>query len=185
MANWNNFFRRGRPQSARYESWQQVSFKRLCSMKQGQQSKTLSIESIGCQERTGDWCVCRLRSSGMIGLPCRSSVDHSLTWYWHRSFIRYDNPTIKLCRTDADGLKGEPELESQGISPAYVYFDVYQCYWWDQFAEGQYLALRLHLSLAASQYATMALREVMKQQTSAAYHSGLKRARVDDEQQQA
>ncbi|GAB5589309.1 multisubstrate pseudouridine synthase 7 [Umbelopsis nana] len=82
----------------------------------------------------------------------------------NKSFIRYDNPTIKLCRTDADGLKGEPELESQ---------------------EGQYLALRLHLSLAASQYATMALREVMKQQTSAAYHSGLKRARVDDEQQQA
>lgn len=48
-------------------------------------------------------------------------------------------------------------------------------------AEGQYLALRLHISLAASQYATMVLREVMKQRTSAAYHSNLKRARAEDD----
>ncbi|KAH8555919.1 pseudouridine synthase [Umbelopsis sp. PMI_123] len=79
------------------------------------------------------------------------------------SFIRYDNPTMKLCRTDADILNGEPENESN---------------------DGQYLGLRLYLSLASSQYATMVLREVMKQQTSAAYHSTLKRAREEDAGQQ-
>jgi tRNA(Glu) U13 pseudouridine synthase TruD len=53
------------------------------------------------------------------------------------------------------------------------------------FIEGRYLGLRLYLSLAASQYATMVLREVMKQQTSAAYHSTLKRARDEDVGQEA
>ncbi|KAJ2963867.1 hypothetical protein NQZ79_g1127 [Umbelopsis isabellina] len=76
------------------------------------------------------------------------------------SFIRYDDPNKKLCRTDADILKGEAELTS---------------------TEGQYLALRLNLSLSTSQYATMALREIMKQQTSAGYHAGLKRTRNKDE----
>ncbi|KAI9287761.1 pseudouridine synthase [Umbelopsis sp. AD052] len=80
------------------------------------------------------------------------------------SFIRYDDPTMKLCRTDADILNGADELESN---------------------EGQYLGLRLYLSLAASQYATMVLREVMKQQTSAAYHTTLKRARDEDVGQEA
>ncbi|CAM0137074.1 multisubstrate pseudouridine synthase 7 [Umbelopsis sp. WA50703] len=72
------------------------------------------------------------------------------------SFIRYDDPNKKLCQTDADLLKGEAELTSD---------------------EGPYLALRLNLSLSTSQYATMALREIMKQQTSSGYHAGLKRTR--------
>ncbi|KAG2171676.1 hypothetical protein INT43_008056 [Umbelopsis isabellina] len=88
------------------------------------------------------------------------SVPISLNIITSRSFIRYDDPNKKLCRTDADILKGEAELNS---------------------SEGQYLALRLSLSLSTSQYATMALREIMKQQTSAGYHAGLKRTRNKDE----
>lgn len=41
------------------------------------------------------------------------------------------------------------------------------------FADGKFKAIKLELSLSSSSYATMALREVLKSGTSAAYHTTL------------
>ncbi|GAA5811004.1 hypothetical protein MFLAVUS_004433 [Mucor flavus] len=62
------------------------------------------------------------------------------------SFIRYNDPTEKLCNTDIDRLENAPEpVGVQG---------------------GQYLALKVEFTLGTSQYATMALREIMRTETS-------------------
>ncbi|KAG0174081.1 multisubstrate pseudouridine synthase 7 [Apophysomyces sp. BC1034] len=76
----------------------------------------------------------------------------ALSW----DFIRYDDPSIKLCNTDVDRLNGEAE-------PVNV-------------AEGKHLALRVGLNLATSQYATMALREIIRMDTSAKHQSAISHA---------
>ncbi|KAL0090839.1 pseudouridine synthase [Phycomyces blakesleeanus] len=62
-------------------------------------------------------------------------------------FIRYDNPETKLFNTDYDRITSVPE-------PVSV-------------PNGKYLGLAVELTLGTSQYATMALREVMRSDTSA------------------
>ncbi|KAL1918034.1 uncharacterized protein VTP21DRAFT_3300 [Calcarisporiella thermophila] len=69
------------------------------------------------------------------------------------SLLRYDDPNLPLCRTDLEILENVPE--PQGV------------------ADGKYLALRLQLTLKTSQYATMALREVIKLDTSSAFQAKL------------
>ncbi|KAI8647380.1 pseudouridine synthase [Parasitella parasitica] len=69
------------------------------------------------------------------------------------SFVRYNDPTEKLCNTDVDRLENKDE--PVGI------------------ADGQYLALKVEFTLGTSQYATMALREIMKAETSSQAQSTL------------
>ena len=65
--------------------------------------------------------------------------------------IKYDDVTIPLVTTDLDVLENKtPTVEKS-------------C--------GAMTALKLELSLESSQYATMALRELMKCETSSAYQS--------------
>lgn len=67
--------------------------------------------------------------------------------------FRYSDPTIPLVLTDLDRLRGDVEPESE--------------------ADGKYEALRIGLTLPSSSYATMAVREILKTETSPSFHSSL------------
>ncbi|KAF9981010.1 multisubstrate pseudouridine synthase 7 [Mortierella antarctica] len=67
--------------------------------------------------------------------------------------VRYDETNIPLTLTDFERMEGKAKAE--------------------QVKEGKYLALILNLTLKSSQYATMAIREVCKQDTSAGFQSSL------------
>ncbi|KAF9116748.1 multisubstrate pseudouridine synthase 7 [Mortierella sp. AM989] len=93
----------------------------------------------------------------------RSNKDYSLTGSYRAilskpenvewEIMRYDEPNLPLTLTDLERLENKPKPEAV--------------------AEGKYLALVLNLTLKSSQYATMAIREVCKQDTSAAFQSTL------------
>ncbi|KAG9063739.1 multisubstrate pseudouridine synthase 7 [Linnemannia hyalina] len=67
--------------------------------------------------------------------------------------VRYDQADIPLTLTDQERMEGKPQ-------PLLV-------------PDGKYLALILNLTLKSSQYATMAIREVCKQDTSAGFQATL------------
>ncbi|KAG0221126.1 pseudouridine synthase [Mortierella sp. GBAus27b] len=67
--------------------------------------------------------------------------------------VRYNEANVPLTLTDLEKMENKPKPE--GIS------------------DGKYLALILNLTLRSSQYATMAIREVCKQDTTAAFQSSL------------
>ncbi|KAG0210613.1 multisubstrate pseudouridine synthase 7 [Mortierella sp. GBA30] len=67
--------------------------------------------------------------------------------------VRYDEANIPLTLTDFDRMEGKTKAEIV--------------------KDGKYLALILNLTLKSSQYATMAIREVCKQDTSAGFQSTL------------
>ncbi|KAG1447865.1 hypothetical protein G6F56_009121 [Rhizopus delemar] len=69
------------------------------------------------------------------------------------SFIRYNDPVEKLCNTDIDRLHGLSE--PTGVQ------------------DGKFLALKVEFTLGTSQYATMALREIMRAETSSQAQSAL------------
>ncbi|KAJ8047590.1 Pseudouridylate synthase 7-like [Holothuria leucospilota] len=73
----------------------------------------------------------------------------SVTW----SFIKYDDSKEKLIQSDLDRLEGIP-------APVPV-------------EDGKKLALKLSFTLPTSAYATMALRELMKTETSSSHHAVL------------
>ncbi|KAL1935333.1 hypothetical protein VTP01DRAFT_4473 [Rhizomucor pusillus] len=77
------------------------------------------------------------------------AVPKDVSW----SFIRYDDPNVRLFNTDLDYINGEPEPSD---TPG-----------------GKHLALRVQFTLGSSQYATMALREIMRQGTSSAEQAKL------------
>ncbi|KAI8071095.1 pseudouridine synthase [Gongronella butleri] len=81
---------------------------------------------------------------------CMMAMPKDLSW----TFIRYDDPTEKLFNTDLDRAQGNPE-------PTGV-------------ANGQHLALRTEFTLGTSQYATMALREIMRSETASQSQAKLK-----------
>ncbi|RKP27064.1 pseudouridine synthase, partial [Syncephalis pseudoplumigaleata] len=72
------------------------------------------------------------------------AVPRDVQW----ELLRYDDPTASLALSDLERLAGKPEIHSD---------------------QGRYLAIRLAFTLTAGQYATMALRELMHQDTSSAY----------------
>ncbi|RHZ79852.1 hypothetical protein Glove_140g75 [Diversispora epigaea] len=63
--------------------------------------------------------------------------------------FRYNDPNVPLSLTDLDILQGNSEPES--------------------IPDGEYLALRINISLSTSQYATMALRELLKNSANAEF----------------
>ena len=67
--------------------------------------------------------------------------------------VNYDDPTVALVRTDYDRLTAAPE-------PVSV-------------SDGKYRALKMEFDLPSSSYATMLVREILKQDTSPSYHSTL------------
>ncbi|TPX68699.1 hypothetical protein SpCBS45565_g02925 [Spizellomyces sp. 'palustris'] len=67
--------------------------------------------------------------------------------------LRYDDPEMDLQLTDMDRVAGKPEPESKD--------------------DGKRVAVVLEFTLASSQYATMALRECMKVDTTSAHHEQL------------
>ncbi|RUS20161.1 pseudouridine synthase [Endogone sp. FLAS-F59071] len=77
------------------------------------------------------------------------------------TLLRYNDPRVALALTDLDVLEGKPEPTNE--------------------PDGTYLAVRLHLTLQSSQYATMALREVCKQDTSATFQATLNQSASDGE----
>jgi tRNA pseudouridine13 synthase len=84
-------------------------------------------------------------------------IPSELSW----RHLRYDDPEIALSQSDEDILLGEPALDLDK-------------------PDGQFAALQLSLTLGTSSYATMALRELTKQDTSAA-HQTLLTAAADDQ----
>ncbi|KAG0288435.1 multisubstrate pseudouridine synthase 7 [Linnemannia gamsii] len=70
--------------------------------------------------------------------------------------VRYDQTDIPLTLTDQEMMEGKPQAE--------------------RVPDGKYLALILNLTLKSSQYATMAIREVCKQDTSAGFQATLNTA---------
>uniref|UniRef100_A0A8C5L3K1 Pseudouridylate synthase 7 n=1 Tax=Jaculus jaculus TaxID=51337 RepID=A0A8C5L3K1_JACJA len=64
----------------------------------------------------------------------------------HKEVVAYDDPKIPLLNTDVDKLEGKPP-------PVFA-------------SEGKYRALKMDFSLPPSTYATMAIREVLKRDTS-------------------
>ncbi|KAF9169788.1 multisubstrate pseudouridine synthase 7 [Mortierella sp. AD011] len=93
----------------------------------------------------------------------RPNKDYSLTGSYRAilskpenvewEILRYDEPNLPLTLTDLEKLENKPKPE--GVPG------------------GKQLALILNLTLKSSQYATMAIREVCKQDTSAAFQSTL------------
>lgn len=67
--------------------------------------------------------------------------------------MRYDDPNFPLAMTDEDRI-------FKRTLP-------------DPPTEGQHLALQLDLTLGSSTYATMAIREILKEETSADHQKGL------------
>ncbi|KAG2225854.1 hypothetical protein INT45_007098 [Circinella minor] len=62
------------------------------------------------------------------------------------SLIRYNDPETSLCNTDVDRINSKPEPQN--------------------IEDGKYLGLQMNFTLKTSQYATMALREVLRDDTS-------------------
>ena len=75
------------------------------------------------------------------------------------SVLRYTDPDVPLAQADEDKLLG--------FDPPTVVED------------GKFLALQIRLSLGTAAYATMALREVTKTETSSRYQSALTRMSED------
>lgn len=72
-----------------------------------------------------------------------------LTW----SVVRYTDPDVPLAQSDEDELLGvEPPILDEN---------------------GKFVALQIQFELGTAAYATMALREITKTETSAAYQSTL------------
>ncbi|CAO3631876.1 unnamed protein product [Cunninghamella echinulata] len=70
------------------------------------------------------------------------AVPKDFSW----SFVRYDDPTAKLCNTDLDNAQGIPPPTDN--------------------SNGKHLGLKVEFTLGTSQYATMALREIIRAETS-------------------
>ena len=82
-------------------------------------------------------------------------LPKELSW----SVLRYTDPDVPLAQADEDKLLGfDP--------PAVV-------------EDGKFMALQINLSLGTASYATMALREVTKTETSSYYQSALTQASED------
>ncbi|KAG0250484.1 multisubstrate pseudouridine synthase 7 [Mortierella polycephala] len=88
---------------------------------------------------------------------CILSKPENVEW----EIVRYDESNIPLTVTDLEGMDGKTKPEVS--------------------KEGKYLALILNLTLKSSQYATMAIREVCKQDTSAGFQSTLNTVEDKDE----
>ncbi|OZJ04650.1 hypothetical protein BZG36_02895 [Bifiguratus adelaidae] len=78
---------------------------------------------------------------------------NDLTW----KLMRYSDAEVPLTLTDLEKLEGKVQMEHANGFP--------------DSQDGEHLAVVLELSLQTSQYATMALREVMRQETSSAFQS--------------
>uniref|UniRef100_A0A2K5RH42 Pseudouridine synthase 7 n=1 Tax=Cebus imitator TaxID=2715852 RepID=A0A2K5RH42_CEBIM len=79
----------------------------------------------------------------------KSKLDRENVAHIHRGIlciVAYDDPKIPLFNTDVDNLEGKPP-------PVFA-------------SEGKYRALKMDFSLPPSTYATMAIREVLKMDTS-------------------
>ncbi|GJJ69952.1 tRNA pseudouridine13 synthase [Entomortierella parvispora] len=81
---------------------------------------------------------------------CILSKPENVEW----EVVRYNDAEIPLTLTDQEKMQGKTKPDGVGET-------------------GQYLALVLNLTLKSSQYATMAIREVCKQDTSAAFQASL------------
>lgn len=78
-----------------------------------------------------------------------------MTW----SVMRYTDPDVPLAQADEDKLLGfdPPVIDEQG----------------------KFMALQINLTLGTASYATMALREITKTETSSHYQTGLTNAAED------
>ncbi|KAG2212659.1 hypothetical protein INT47_000636 [Mucor saturninus] len=109
----------------------------------GLYEKFMAEDGISMEKRAGHFEGLNGDYRTMLSKP-----DH-MDW----SFIRYNDPTEQLCNTDIDRIEGVPE--PVGIE------------------DGEYLALKVEFTLGTSQYATMALREIMRAETSAQAQSSI------------
>lgn len=82
-------------------------------------------------------------------------LPQKLSW----SVLRYTDPDVPLAQADEDKLLGFD-------APAIV-------------EDGKFVALQIHLQLGTAAYATMALREVTKTETSSHYQTTLTLASED------
>ncbi|KAI8051485.1 pseudouridine synthase [Syncephalis plumigaleata] len=82
-------------------------------------------------------------------------VTRDLQW----ELLRYDDPKSSLALSDLERLEGHPDIHS---------------------SEGRYLAVRLAFTLTPGQYATMALRELMHQDTSPAFQFNLSKLHAQE-----
>jgi tRNA pseudouridine13 synthase len=78
-----------------------------------------------------------------------------LTW----SVLRYTDPDVALAQADEDKLLG---FDPPTVNP-----------------DGKFIALQINLQLGTAAYATMALREVTKVDTSSHYQTSLTRSSED------
>lgn len=92
-----------------------------------------------------EWGQWRRARGGAVCPFSRSLMLTSLCVFW-REVVAYDDPKIPLFNTDVDNLEGKPP-------PVFA-------------SEGKYRALKMDFSLPPSTYATMAIREVLKMDTS-------------------
>ncbi len=82
-------------------------------------------------------------------------LPKELSW----TVLRYTDPDVSLAQSDEDKILGFPP-------PASV-------------DDGKFLALQINLQLGTAAYATMALREVTKTETSSHYQTSLTQASED------
>jgi tRNA pseudouridine13 synthase len=82
--------------------------------------------------------------------------------------MRYNDPTEKLCNTDVDRLEGADE--PMGIKGNFrnkrLCSTIIEINDSHPLLDGQHFALKVEFTLGTSQYATMALREIMRAETS-------------------
>ena len=101
--------------------------------------------------------TCRMNREYSLGGSYRKilHLPKELSW----SVLRYTDPEVALAQADEDKLLG--------FDPPVIVED------------GKFMALQLNLQLGTAAYATMALREVTKTETSSHYQSGLTQASED------
>lgn len=84
-------------------------------------------------------------------------LPRELSW----DVLRYTDPDVPLAQSDEDKLLG---YDAPAIVP-----------------DGRFLALQIRLTLGTAAYATMALREVTKTETSSHFQSSLTQASQDQQ----
>ncbi|KEP53803.1 tRNA pseudouridine synthase [Rhizoctonia solani 123E] len=92
-----------------------------------------------------------------LGGSYRKVIHHPGALSW--TMMRYTDPNVPLAQSDEDAILG---LDKPTIDP-----------------DGMFLALQIRLTLGTSAYATMALREVTKTETSSFHQTGLTLASED------
>lgn len=110
----------------------------------------------------------------MVSVPIYSNLFYDVMGVTlHRDILQYDDVTVPLALTDCDVLNNKsPPQSVEGMKVAAVHETIRECSWFhNTHTGGQCKAIRMQFSLPPACYATMAVRELTKMETSSHYQT--------------